>query len=73
MFKVYVSIMLLLIVLLLATLVAGLDYAGRHATTQLTNTENHIDKLNQNLNSINASLNNVDSQLKKDSSLPSGL
>ncbi len=59
--------MLFIITVLLAVLVGGLVYAGRHASTQLNNAQHKIDALNTNLTNINSGINNLSSQLQKGS------
>lgn len=67
-FKIYVAIMLLLIVLLLGTLVAGLVYADRHIHSQVSNVKGKVNSINTSLNTINTDLNNINAQLKKNGS-----
>lgn len=68
-FKIYISVMLLIITLLLAALVGGLVYAGKHVDNEVNNTEQKVDALNHNLNNLDSGLNSVDNQLKQDASI----
>lgn len=63
-FKLYVAIMLLLIVLLLASIVGGLVYVGKQVNSEANKATAKINNLNQSLGTLNIDLNNLKAQVQ---------
>ena len=65
-FKVFVSVMLVLIVLLQAVLTGVVIYAGLHVSRASKDLNSKVDNFNQNVTDINKNLQNINGQLQFD-------
>ncbi|HET9098011.1 MAG TPA: hypothetical protein VFN51_00155 [Candidatus Saccharimonadales bacterium] len=65
-FKVYVAVSLLVIILLLAALVGSIYYAGQKVNQESTSVTNNINGFNKNISNINKNLQGISTQLQQE-------
>lgn len=72
-FRIYISISLLVIIILLGALVGALFYAGQKIKNETQTVTVKVDNFNRSLNQVNANLTNINQTLKNDTSRLNGV
>lgn len=65
-FKIFISVMLVMIVLLQAVLTGAVIYAGLHVSRASNDLNGKVDNFNRNVTDINKNLQNINGQLQFD-------